>query len=131
MYCTEVKLIFEPNMKNYVWLAYLALVRHCLEYCCVVWTFHASKNVSLIESVHHRAIWWIKSCFTIYCKSFEVEKFCGFRGSIGRCKTFTVKHFHSVLKMVGHGPGSSLKNSCDLLSTLGKVSGIKQLSQNY
>ena len=25
--------------------------------------------------------------------------------------------------MAGHGPGSSLKNSCDLLSALGKVSG--------
>ena len=33
--------------------------------------------------------------------------------------------------MLGHSPGSSLKNSCDLLSTLGKVSGIILPSQNY
>ena len=46
---------------------------------------------------------------TVYCKLFKVEKFCGFRRSIGKHKTFTVKHFHLVLKMVGHDPGSSLK----------------------
>ena len=68
---------------------------------------------------------------TIYCKSFEVEKFRGFRGSFGKRETFIVKHFHLVLKMAGHGPGSSLKNSCDLLSALGKVSGIMLPSQNY
>ena len=61
---------------------------------------------------------------TVYCKLFEVEKFCGFRWSVGKRKSFKVKHFHLVLKMTGHGPGSSLKNFCDLLSTLGKVSGI-------
>ena len=44
---------------------------------------------------------------TVYCKSFEVEKFCRFCGSIGKRETFTVKHFHLVLKMVGHGPGFS------------------------
>ena len=69
---------------------------------------------------------------TVYCKSFEVEKFRGFCGSIGKRETFTVKHFHFVLKIAGHrGPGSSLKNSCDLLFALGKVSGIKLPSQNY
>ena len=45
----------------------------------------------------------------VYCKSFKVEKLCGFRGSIGKHETFTVKHFHLVLKMVDHGQGSSLK----------------------
>ena len=43
-----------------------------------------------------------------YCKSFKGKKFCGFHGSIGNHKTFTVKHFHfdnRVLKMAGHGPG--------------------------
>ena len=68
---------------------------------------------------------------TVYCKSFEVEKFCGFFGSIGKRETFTVKNFQLILKMVGHGPGSSLKNFCDLLSTLGKVSGMMLPSQNY
>ena len=29
--------------------------------------------------------------YTIYCKSFEVEKFCNFRGLIGNCETFPVK----------------------------------------
>ena len=68
---------------------------------------------------------------TIYCKLFEVEKFRGFHGSIGKRETFTVKHFHLVLKMAGHGPGSFLKNSCDLLFALKKVSGIMLPSQNY
>ena len=45
----------------------------------------------------------------IYCKSFEVEKFCGFHRSIGKRKTFTVKHFHLVLKMAGHGSGSCIR----------------------
>ena len=44
--------------------------------------------------------------------------------SISKRITLTVKHFHLVLKIAGDSPGSSLKNSCDLLSTLGKVSGI-------
>ena len=59
--------------------------------------------------------------FTVYCKSFKVEKF---RRSIVKRKTFTVKHFrlvlanidsifsvssYMVLKMAGHGPGPSLK----------------------
>ena len=69
--------------------------------------------------------------YTVYCKSFEVEKFCGFCRSIGKRETFTVKHFHLVLKVAGHSPGFSLKNSCDLLSALGKVSGIMLPSQNY
>ena len=43
-------------------------------------------------------------------------KFCGFHGSIGKHETFTVKHFHLVLQMAGHGPESSLKYSCNLLS---------------
>ena len=33
--------------------------------------------------------------------------------------------------MAGHGPGSSLKEFCDLLSALGKVSRIMPLSQTY
>ena len=49
-----------------------------------------------------------------------MEKFRGFCRSIGKRETFTVKHFYLVLKMVGHSPGSSLKNSCDLLSALVK-----------
>ena len=53
---------------------------------------------------------------TVYCKLFEVEKFRGFRRSISKWKTFTVKHFYLVLKMAGHGPGSSLKNSCMMYS---------------
>ena len=44
-------------------LAYLALVRPCLEYCRVVWTLHTSKNIDLIESVQRRAARWIKSSF--------------------------------------------------------------------
>ena len=44
-------------------LAYLALVRPCLEYCSVVWTLHTSKNIDLIESVQCRAARWIKSSF--------------------------------------------------------------------
>ena len=74
---------------------------------------------------------YIVKLHTVYCKLFEVENFCGFCGSIGKHKTFTVKHFHLVLKMVDHSPGSSLKNFCDLLSALGKVSGIMLRSQNY
>ena len=58
--------------------------------------------------------------YTVYCKSFEVEKFHGFCGSIGKRKTFIVKHFDLVLKIASHGPGFSLKNFCDLLSALGK-----------
>ena len=45
----------------------------------------------------------------VYYKLFEVEKFRRFRKSIAKRKTFTVKHFHLVLKMAGHGPGSTLK----------------------
>ena len=66
-----------------------------------------------------------------YCELFDVEKFCGFHGSIGKRKTFTVKHFHLVLKMAGHSPGPSLKNSCDLLSALGKVFGIMLQSSHF
>ena len=69
--------------------------------------------------------------YTIYYKSFEVEKFRRFCRSIGKRETFTVKHFQLVLKMVYHGPESSLKNSCDLLSALCKVSRIMLPSQNY
>ena len=49
--------------------------------------------------------------YTVYCKSFEVEKFHRFHRSIGKCKTFTVKPFHfdnRVLKMAGNSPGSFL-----------------------
>ena len=28
---------------------------------------------------------------TVYCKSFEVEKFCSFCGLSGNCETFPVK----------------------------------------
>ena len=58
-------------------------------------------------------------------------KLHGFRGSIGKSITFTIKYFHfdnRALKMVSHRP---LGHSCDLLSTLGKVSGIMPPSQNY
>ena len=41
--------------------------------------------------------------YYVYCKSFKVEKFLGFHGSIGKHETFTVKHFHLVLKMAGQG----------------------------
>ena len=53
-------------------LAYLALVRHCLEYCSVVWTLHTSKNINLMESVESvqcRAAQWIKSSFDPSCCS--------------------------------------------------------------
>ena len=33
--------------------------------------------------------------YTVYCKSFEVGKFCGFRGLIGDRETFPAKLFHS------------------------------------
>ena len=36
----------------------------------------------------------VSSLATVYCKSFEVEKFCGFCRSICNRKTFPVKHFH-------------------------------------
>ena len=61
--------------------------------------------------------------YTVYCKSFEVEKFRGFRGSIGKRETFSVNLFrfdNRVLKMAGHGPGllrffkPCRKNPCDL-----------------
>ena len=68
---------------------------------------------------------------TVYCKLFEVEKFHGFCRSIDKCKAFTEKHFCLVLKMAGHSPGSTLIESCDSLSTLGKVSGVMPPSQNY
>ena len=60
-----------------------------------------------------------------------MERFYGFCRSICKRETFTVKHFYLVLKMAGHGPGSSLKNSCDLFSSLGKVPGIMLPFQNY
>ena len=44
-------------------LAYLALVRPCLEYCNVVWILHTSKNINLLEPVQQRAARWIKSFF--------------------------------------------------------------------
>ena len=38
----------------------------------------------------------VTSCHSIYCilQSFEVDKFYRFRGSIGKCKTSPVKHYH-------------------------------------
>ena len=32
-----------------------------------------------------------KSFNTVYCKSFTMEKFCGFHGSISYCENFPVK----------------------------------------
>ena len=76
--------------------------------------------------------WYVIKAFTtVYCKSFKVEKFCGFCRLIGKHETFTVKYFHLVLKMANQIPGSSLKNSCDLLSALGKASGTMLPFQNY
>ena len=72
--------------------------------------------------------------YTIYCKSFEVEKFCGFHGSVGKHETFTIKHFHfdnRALKMAGHSPGSSLKEFLQFTFRPGKVSEIISPSQNY
>ena len=46
---------------------------------------------------------------TVYCKSFKVEKIHGFCRSIDKRETFMLKHFRLVLKMAGHGPGSTLK----------------------
>ena len=39
--------------------------------------------------------------YTVCYKLFVVEKFRGFRRSIGKHKTFMVKHFHLVLRMAG------------------------------
>ena len=55
---------------------------------------------------------------TTYCKSFEVKKFCRFYESIGKSKTFTLKHFcfdNGVLKMAGHCPGSFLNRAGSIL----------------
>ena len=42
--------------------------------------------------------------YTVYCKSFEVEKFRGFRGLLGDCETFPAKHlFVLVFKLECHG----------------------------
>ena len=38
-----------------------------------------------------------------YCKLFEVEKFCGFRGLIGDRETFPAKLFRSSFKLEYHG----------------------------
>ena len=46
---------------------------------------------------------------TVYCKLFKVEMIRGFCGSIDKRETFILKHFRLVLKMAGHGPGSTLK----------------------
>ena len=97
--------IFYKHLQNIFWWDW----SHMVGYSCCTWQQVIDNN---------------KLTDTVYCKSFEMEKFCRFRGSIGKRKTFTVKHFHLVIKMVGHGWGSSLKNSCDLLCALGKVSGI-------
>ena len=39
---------------------------------------------------------------TIYCKLFEVQKFCGFCGLIGERETFPAKHFRSSYKVECH-----------------------------
>ena len=112
---------------------------HCAPLCsCVhirqITPAHVTYITCTVQTVH---VLTLMICSykdidnTVYCKSFKVEKFHGFHGSIGKHKTFTVKHFHLVLKMADHSPGSSLKNSCNLLSTLKKVSGIMLPSQNY
>jgi len=44
-------------------MAYLTLVRPCLEYCNVVWTLYTAKNINMVESVQRRAARWIKSSF--------------------------------------------------------------------
>ena len=41
--------------------AYKALVRPHLEYACAVWSPYAAQDISLLESVQHRAAHWIKS----------------------------------------------------------------------
>ena len=47
----------------YKTLAFLPLVRPCLEYFIGVWTLHTSKNIDLMESMQHRVARWIKSSF--------------------------------------------------------------------
>ena len=48
----------------------------------------------LSKSILYRPMQWLGHYnYTVYCKSFEVEKFRGFRGLTGGRKTFPVKVF--------------------------------------
>ena len=65
--------VFEPNTKTVYGfigkaktLAYLSLMRSCLEYCNVMWTLRTSKNIDLIKSVlpNGLRVHLIPSCYS-------------------------------------------------------------------
>ena len=95
-----------------------------------LWYNHTQQNYISVP-VHNRD--YSCTCIFLYCILQIVwdGKVLQILWVNWQTQKFTVRHFHLVLKVAGHGPGSSLKNTYDLLSALGKVSGIMLPSQNY
>ena len=65
-----------------------------LKLCPICKPANVTKSMQFKVLVHVR---------TVYCKSFEVEKFCGFCRLTGDHETFPVKHFPT---------GKFLKDGC-------------------
>ena len=69
-------------------------VLHILLFQCHHYQIHCSMSILHTYAVcYSYIIVGVGYLYTIYCKLFEVEKFCGFHRLIGKCETFTVKHF--------------------------------------
>ena len=123
---------------------YVSLVQSRLLYCTQVWHPHLMKDILNIERVQRHAIKYILNDYissyktrltklklsplmylfelhdTVYCKSFEVEKFRGFCWSIVKHETFTVKHLSLAFKMTGHSPRCFLKEFLWITFCLGE-----------
>ena len=63
-----------------------------------------------------------------YCKLFEVEKFCSFRGLIGDHETFPAKYFRSSFKLECYG--RTLQDcQCDIQLVISNSSAISKISR--